>query len=53
MWKGCHCNPHNNRKGEERRGKEMEPEEAVLYQPFAVPTLLKVTQDTAVNQYLE
>jgi len=42
VWKRCHCNPHNGRQGEERRREEVEPEEAFLYQPFAVSTLLKV-----------
>jgi len=42
VWKGRHCNPHTGRQGEERRREEVEPEEAFLYQPFAVSTLLKV-----------
>lgn len=42
VWKGRHCNPHTGRQGEERRREEVESEEAFLYQPFAVSTLLKV-----------
>ena len=45
VWKGRHCHPHTGRQGEERRREEVEPEEAFLYQPFAVSTLLKVTQN--------